>query len=55
MLCGCSAVLSELATETLKYLLPKRFESRNFEEALMAGIFIFSWRTVLVGCECCTC
>ncbi|XP_022144616.1 heme-binding-like protein At3g10130, chloroplastic [Momordica charantia] len=29
-------VLSELATETLKYLLPKRFESRNLEEALMA-------------------
>lgn len=29
-------VLSELASETSKYLLPKRFESRNLEEALMA-------------------
>ncbi|KAG6596570.1 Heme-binding-like protein, chloroplastic, partial [Cucurbita argyrosperma subsp. sororia] len=29
-------VLLELASETSKYLLPKRFESRNLEEALMA-------------------
>lgn len=37
---GWPAVLSELASETSKYLLPKRFESRNLEEALMAGISI---------------
>ncbi|KGN59135.1 heme-binding-like protein At3g10130, chloroplastic [Cucumis sativus] len=29
-------VLLELASETSKYLLPKRFDSRNLEEALMA-------------------
>lgn len=31
------AVLVDLATETSKYLFPRRFEPRNFEEALMSG------------------
>ncbi|KAE8718963.1 Soul heme-binding family protein isoform 2 [Hibiscus syriacus] len=30
-------LLMDLASETAKYVLPKRFESRNLEEALMAG------------------
>lgn len=34
----CGVVLVDLATETAKYVFPKRFESRNLEEALMAGI-----------------
>lgn len=29
----------DLATETAKYVFPKRFESQNLEEALMAGRF----------------
>lgn len=33
-------VLMDLATETAKYVIPRRFESRNLEEALMAGHFI---------------
>jgi hypothetical protein len=31
------AVLADTATEVVKYVFPKRFESRNLEEALMAG------------------
>lgn len=31
-------VLADLATETAKYVFPKRFESRNLEEALMSGL-----------------
>ncbi|GMP84495.1 hypothetical protein CsSME_00037999 [Camellia sinensis var. sinensis] len=33
---GFPVVLMDLATETAKYVNPKRFESRNLEEALMA-------------------
>lgn len=40
----CFAVLMDLATETAKYVFPKRFESQNLEEALMAGSsFFFFW------------
>ena len=31
------AVMAGLVAETTKYVVPKRFESRNLEEALMAG------------------
>ncbi|KAL7195873.1 hypothetical protein ACSBR1_035994 [Camellia fascicularis] len=34
-------LLMDLATETAKYVNPKRFESRNLEEALMAGVFVY--------------
>lgn len=37
-----------LATETAKYVIPRRFESRNLEEALMAGDFIsLFWYQIL--------
>ena len=37
------SVLTDLATETARYVFPsRRFESRNLEEALMSGTLQFS-------------
>ncbi|KAH7554078.1 hypothetical protein JRO89_XS12G0106600 [Xanthoceras sorbifolium] len=42
-------LLMDLATETAKYVFPKRFESRNLEEALMAGSTFFFSLIVFYG------